>query len=146
MEIVLKEVHVGPCRTVVTLQIGNDDSANDFLNDLIASNPNAAKSLQTSMATISSVEEYHNSTKFKRVAEGIYEIKVPGIRLYCFREQLDGLPAKLIVATNGGGKNTNREQNGDIKRASAIRDRYIEMKSQQSTTLRYIKITNEDSD
>ncbi len=140
MEIILKEVHVGSCRTVVTLQLGNDSSVDDFLNDLIASNPNAASSLKTSMATITSVEDYHNERKFKRVAEGIYEIKVPGTRLYCFREQLDGLPSKLIVATNGGGKNTPREQNRDIKRAMGLRQRFLAMKNQESTELRYIKI------
>ena len=125
---------------MVTLQLGNDASADDFLNHLIASNPNAARSLQTSMATITAVEEYHNERKFKRVAEGIYEIKVPGIRLYCFKEQLDGLPAKLIVATNGGGKNTPREQNRDINRALALRQRYLAMKDQAETKLRYINI------
>jgi len=120
--------------------MGNEGSADDFLDNLITSNPNAAWSLQTSMATITALDEYHNSHKFKRVAEGIYEIKVPGIRLYCFKEQLEGLPAKLIVATNGGGKNTKREQDGDIKRASGIRERYLAMKNQEATTLRYIKI------
>lgn len=120
--------------------MGNDRSADEFLNDLIASNPNAARSLQTSMATITALDEYYNTRKFKRVAEGIYEIKVPGIRLYCFKEQLEGMPAKLIVATNGGSKNTKREQNGDIKRASAIRDRFLSMKEQETTKLRYIKI------
>lgn len=92
------------------------------------------------MATITAVEEYQNERKFKRVAEGIYEIKVPGTRLYCFKEQLDGLPAKLIVATNGGGKNTHREQNRDINRAVALRQRYLAMRDQAATKLRYIKI------
>ena len=140
MEILLKEIHIGSCHTVVTLQMGNNRGVHDFLNDLISSNPNAARSLQTSMATITAVEKYHNEYKFKRVADGIYEIKIPGIRLYCFKEQLEGFPAKLILATNGGHKNTNREQNGDIKRASRIREHYLTLKNQDSTTLRYIKI------
>ncbi len=139
MEIVLKEIHVGSCRTVVTLRLDGDGSAEDFLNTLIASNPNAARSLQTSMATITAVGEYHNERKFKRVAEGIYEIKVPGTRLYCFKEQLDGLSTKLIVATNGGGKNTKREQNRDIQRAIGLRERYLVAKAEDATTFRYIK-------
>ncbi len=140
MEIVLKEIHVGACRTVVTLRLDGDGGAEEFLNNLIASNPNAARSLQTSMATITAVEEYHNERKFKRVAEGIYEIKVPGTRLYCFREQLDGLPAKLIVATNGGGKNNRGDQNRDIKRAIGLRQRYLVARNEETTKLRYIKI------
>lgn len=92
------------------------------------------------MATITAVEGYYNDRKFKRVAEGIYEIKVPGVRLYCFKEQVEGLPAKLIVATNGGSKNTKKEQNGDIRRAIGLRERYLAMKDQEATELRYIKI------
>lgn len=140
MEIVLKEVHAGPCRTVVTLQIGSDTAADEFLAALTASNPHAARSLQTSMATIASVDSYHNERKFKRVAEGIYEIKVPSIRLYCFMDQVEGLPAKLIVATNGGGKNTKREQDSDIRRAMRIRDRYFQLKLMDDTRLRYLRL------
>lgn len=140
MEIVLKEVHVGPCRAVVTLQMGSDAAADEFLAALTASNPHAARSLQTSMATITSVESYHNDRKFKRVAEGIYEIKVPGIRLYCFKDHLEGLPAKLIVATNGGTKNTKREQDSDIRRALRIRERYFQVKPLEDTRLRYLKL------
>ena len=140
MEIVLKEVHVGPCRAVVTLQMGGDAAAEEFLAALIASNPNAARSLQTSMATITSVDSYHNDRKFKRVGEGIYEIKVPGIRLYCFKERLEGQPAKLIIATNGGTKNTAREQDSDIRRATRIMERYFQLKSLEDTRLRYLKL------
>ncbi len=140
MEIVLKEVHVGPCRTVVTLQIGSDAAAGDFLAALIATNPHAAKSLQTSMATITAVDHYHNVRKFKRVADGIYEIKVPGIRLYCFKDEMDHLPAKLVVATNGGIKNTKRQQDGDIRRAIQIRESYMQLKTREDTRLRYLKI------
>ncbi len=139
MEIVLKEVHVGPCSRVVTLQIGDDAPADAFLASLIASNPHAAKSLQTSMATITAVEDYHNDRKFKRVAPGIYEIKAPGVRLYCFRDRLgEGQPMKLILAANGGVKNTKKEQDRDIKRASRLRERYLALKNQQDVTVRYI--------
>lgn len=92
------------------------------------------------MATITSVDSYHNDRKFKRVAEGIYEIKVPGIRLYCFKDQVDGLPAKLIVATNGGTKNTKREQDSDIRRAMRIRESYFQLKASEDTRLRYLKL------
>ena len=140
MEIVLKEVHVGSCRTVVTLQMGAEAAADEFLAALITSNPHAASSLKTSMATITSVDSYHNERKFKRVADGIYEIKVPGIRLYCFKDQVEGLPAKLIVATNGGTKNKKREQDTDIRRAVRIRERYFQVKPLADTRLRYLKL------
>lgn len=141
MKIVLKEIYVGPCGSVVTLRLGDDAPSDKFLADLITSNPRAAKSLQTSMATITAVEAYHNERKFKRVAPGIYEIKVPGIRLYCFRDQIgDGKPMKLIVATNGGTKNTSKEQDSDIKKASKIREHYLSLKDRTDVTARYISI------
>jgi len=140
LEIVLREVHVGPCGRVVTLGIEGHAPAHDFLATLITSNPHAAKSLQTSMATITAVADYHNDRKFKRVAPGIFEIKAPGVRLYCFRDRLgDDQPMKLIVATNGGDKNTRKEQDGDIKRASRIRERYLALKDQKDAVLRYIQ-------
>ena len=146
MEITLKEVHRGPCRTVVTLQLGADSQVVDFLNSLIASNPNAARSLHTSMATITSTDPYHNERKFKSVGSGVYEIKVPGIRLYGFKDEIDGLPSKLIIATNGGTKNTKREQNSDIQRAARLRDQYLVAKQSEATTLHYHRIDHEDPD
>lgn len=143
MEITLKELHCGSCRTVVSLQLEEDQSVNTFLAKLIASNPNAAKSLQTSMATITSAETYHNERKFRSVGDGVYEIKVPGIRLYCFKDEIEGLSPKLIIATNGGTKNTKREQQSDIKRASQIKGRYFAAKAQPGTTLNYQELDHE---
>lgn len=140
MEITLKELHCGSCRTVVSLQLGDDDQVTEFLKGLIKSNPNAASSLQTSMATITSVDAYRNKRKFRDVGEGIYEIKVPGIRLYCFKDQIDTLETKFILATNGGTKKNKREQNSDIKRAAQLRDRYFAAKKLPDTQLNYIQI------
>lgn len=143
MEIVLKEVHVGPCRRVVTLQMDGVRDAPEFLGNLINDDPNAATSLQNSMATLTAVEvleTFRNERKFKRVAKGIYEIKVPGVRLYCFRDEAEGLPARLIIATNGGGKNRKQEQNADIARATELRERYYELKKRDDTTLRYLQL------
>jgi len=143
VEITLKEIHLGSCRTVVTLQLGSDFQMENFLVSLIQSNPNAAKSLQTSMATITSLETYHNERKFKNVGDGIYEIKVPGIRVYCFKDEIDGLPAKLILATNGGTKNNKKEQNSDIKRAATLRSRYLAAKD-KNPEIHYISQDHED--
>lgn len=141
LEITLKELHVGACKTVTALQMNNDASLGDFLHDLILSNPKAMNRIQTAMATISSEPHYYNDTKFKSVSEkGIYEIKAGGIRLYCFQDTLsDDLP-RLIIATNGGVKNTKKEQHRDILAASQIRERYLKAKKDDSTTLNYIPI------
>ncbi len=131
---------------MVTLQLEADTQLADFLKFLTASNPNAARSLHTSMATITSVEVYHNERKFKHVGDGVFEIKVPGIRLYCFKDEIAGLPSKLIIATNGGSKNTKREQNSDIQRAARLKDRYFAAKPSEDTTLHYLQLDHEDPD
>lgn len=92
------------------------------------------------MATITSVDPYRNPRKFNDVGDGIFEIKVPGIRLYCFKDQIDALGTKFILATNGGTKNNKREQNSDIKRAALLRDRYFAAKKLPDTQLNYIQI------
>lgn len=96
------------------------------------------------MATITSVESYQNKQKFKKVGKGIFEIKVPGIRLYCFKDGIEGLPAKLIIATNGGTKNKKKEQQKDIARAEDIRTRYLTAKDRHDTTLNYIEADHEN--
>jgi len=95
------------------------------------------------MATITSVDLYRNKRKFVDVGDGIFEIKVPGIRLYCFKDQIDSIKPKFILTTNGGTKNNKREQNSDIKRASQIKDRYFAAKKRADTTLHYIEIDHE---
>ncbi|NJM39114.1 MAG: hypothetical protein HC845_15365 [Akkermansiaceae bacterium] len=96
------------------------------------------------MATITATESYHNDRKFKNVGNDVYEIKVPGVRLYCFKDQIDGLSSKLIIATNGGSKNNKKEQTADIKRALQIKDRYFTAKNSADTTLNYISKSHEN--
>ena len=144
MEITVRELIVGECHTIATLALDKDDRADAFLKKLARSNSNAVKSLKTCMKTISSVHVLRNNKKFKPVGNSVYEIKVPGIRLYCFHDQIEGHPAKLIIATNGGKKNTPKEQDSDIRRAKEIRKRYRKAKEDPETTLEYIELPNED--
>ncbi len=137
MEITLKELHCGSCHTFVTLKLDGDESVDAFLDKLIKSNPNAAKSLQTSMKTIASTEIIRNKRKFNPVGDGIYEIKVPGLRLYCFKDRIEGRDSKLIIATNGGTKNNKKEQNSDIKGAEQLRDRYFAAKRAANLEFNY---------
>lgn len=138
VEITMKELHVGTCKTVVSMQIDDNTELQEFLENKIKSDPAGMRRLQTAIATISSVENYVNKTKYRSVSEkGIYEIKTGGIRLYCFQDRLsDNLPC-LIIATNGGGKNTSKEQNRDINRAAKIKAEYLEAKQLDDTELDY---------
>jgi hypothetical protein len=138
VEITMEELHIGTCKTVVSMQIGDSTELQEFLDSMIKSNPAAMRSLQSAMATISSEENYVNNRKYNSVSEaGIYEIKTGGIRLYCFQDRLNDDPPCLIIATNGGNKNTKKEQNRDIKRAAKIQAEYHLAKESDKTTLIY---------
>ena len=146
VEITIKELHVGACKTVVSVQINDNTELQDFLDGMIKSAPKGGTGIKSAMVTISSEDNYVNKTKFKSVSEkGIYEIKAGGIRLYCFQDRLsDNLPC-LIIATNGGGKNTKKEQNRDIKKASKIKAEYFEAKKLDTTELNYQKLTKDEN-
>ena len=128
------------------MQINDNTELQEFLDSFIQSDNAGMKRIKSAIATISSEDNYVNKTKFKSVSEkGIYEIKAGGIRLYCFQDRLsDNLPC-LIIATNGGGKNTKKEQNRDIKKASKIKAEYFEAKKLDTTELNYQKLTKDEN-
>ena len=80
------------------------------------------------------------------MGHGVFEIKVPGIRLYCFKDEIVGLASKLIIATNGGSKNNKRQQHSDIQRAVQLKERYLAAKQLENTTLHYLRIHHENPD
>lgn len=146
VEITMKELHIGVCKTVVSLQIGADTNLEKFMESMIKSNPAGMGKIQSAMETISSEENYTNETKYKSVSEkGIYEIKSGGIRLYCFQDRLGDNRPCLIITTNGGSKNSDKEQNRDIKRAAKIRNEYLSAKEREDTELNYQLLTNDEN-
>lgn len=142
MEITLKELHRGVCKTFTALAIGKDESVFDFLKDLDKSNRQASKQLQNAMTTIASEPAYHNPRKFKSVGNGIFEIKTnSGIRLYTFLTQIEGLSEpQFVIATNGGTKNNAREQNRDIERARALKNAFDDSLASPKTKLKYLPL------
>jgi hypothetical protein len=135
LKISLTELHCGVCHTVAALSLEENKDLEDFLLGLQQSNSRAFKSLQTAMATISSVPSYRNDRKFKQVKgfKGLFEIKIPGIRLYCFQETIDELPQpNLIIAAYGRTKPKDKQQRADIHHADKIRKDYQNLKTQDS--------------
>lgn len=98
------------------------------------------------MEVIASEEHFRNPTKFKSVGDGISEIRLrSGIRLYTFTTTIEGLPhPQLIVATNGGKKNTNKEQQRDIKRARKIRGQFLAAQERDDTILEFQELKNNE--
>lgn len=142
MEITVKELHCGAWKTFTTLAIDKDDHVSSFLEELEKSNPQAIKQLQNAMNSIASEKLYRNTTKFKPVGDDIFEIKTNcGIRLYTFYTSIEGIDKpQLVLATNGGTKNTDKEQNRDIKQAEKIRDRFIAATNDLETKFNYLRL------
>lgn len=150
MKITLTELHVGACSTVVAIAIDGKELAAEFLDRLRKSRLNDAKKFHTTFSTICSVEHYSNKEKFKNLGDGIYEIKINGLRLYCFKDTSGDFRVvtessnHLILACNGGTKNTQREQQRDIKKAQDIRTQYFNAKKNEASEFEYNQIENEN--
>ena len=133
IDIVLRTIHVGECRRVVTLGMDGKDEAREFLETLLHDDSKKWNAINTRITSVSNYHTYSNKITFNPVGDGIYEFKRPGIRLYAFYEEL-GDEHQLILCTNGGKKNTKKEQQKDIKRAKSIKADYLAAKSMPSTT------------
>lgn len=150
MNITLTELHVGACSTVATMAVDGKELAYKFLEEMQKSQRNEAKKFHTAFSTISSVTHYSNKEKFRNLGDGIYEIKISGKRLYCFKdtsgdfEAFTGSSNHLILACNGGTKNTSREQQRDIKKAQQLKSQYFNAKKDDIHEFEYIPIENEN--
>jgi putative component of toxin-antitoxin plasmid stabilization module len=127
IDIVLKTIHVGECRKVVTLSINGKDLAEKFLQKLNKDDSRKWAQMTARIAFVSNFPTYENNQNLKSVGNGIYEFKRPGLRLYAFYDQI-GDEHQLILCTNGGSKNTQKEQQADIARAKSLRQQYLAAK------------------
>lgn len=132
IEILLRAVHLGAARQVVTLGIDGKDFARDFLLDLLKHDRNRFEAVHTRIRSISNHPHYENKLTFRHVGEGVFEFKRPGIRLYAFYDEIDG-HRPLILCTNGGLKG--KDQSKDIRHAHALKDAYFHAKDQPDTLL-----------
>jgi hypothetical protein len=103
VEIILRTIHLGEARRVVTLGMDGKDFAREFLLELLKHDRNRFETVQTRIRSISNHPHYENKLTFRHVGEGVFEFKRPGIRLYAFYDELDDRKA-LILCTNGGLK------------------------------------------
>lgn len=144
IEITLTTIHVGTARRVVTLGLDGEDLANEFLSRLTKSNPRGAESIKVRVQNVAEYDRYEHELTFRNIGDGIYEFKRPGLRLYAFYDDVPGLKPQLIIASNGGTKNTRKAQQADIARAKALRARYLAAKVQPATKIRLIVLPHEN--
>jgi hypothetical protein len=128
LEIRLNTIHVGSARRVVTLGLDGKDHALEFLDSLAKSNRSGFEAIRARVRAVAERNRFENDRTFNNLGDGLYEFKGPGLRLYAFYDELPGLQPQLVIATNGGSKNTRKEQQIDFARARLLRHRYLESK------------------
>jgi hypothetical protein len=143
VEIVLTTVHVGKARRVVTIGFDGKDLAQDFLLSLAKSNREGFEMIRTRIEAVSERDDYENEYTFRHLQAGVYEFKRPGLRLYAFYDERPGFKPQLIIATNGGTKNTKKEQSKDIAKAISIKQRYLALKAESNSKIKLTTLPNE---
>lgn len=134
IDITLSTIHVGNRRRVVTLGINGRNLAQRFLEKLSHDDSRKMDFLTARIKSVSDYETYENDRTFNHLGEGLYEFKRPGIRLYAFYHEIEGVD-HLIICTNGGTKNKKKEQNSDIAKANRIKYKYFAAIEKADTTL-----------
>jgi hypothetical protein len=137
LEILLYTLHLGAYARIVALEISGKCEPLPFIRKLKQSNPIAYDSLFARFKAVAEREHYSNTLTFRSLGGGLYEFKTKstGIRLYAFYDQLEGHTPQLIIATNGGAKNTKKQQSRDIKKARGLMERYLEAKKSPGLTI-----------
>lgn len=143
IDITLRTIHVGDCRRVVTLNIDGKDEAREFLENLRHDDAKKWHGINTRITTVSNYPTYSNKITFNHVGDGVFEFKRPGLRLYAFYDTI-GDEHHLILCTNGGTKNTQKQQQADIRRAKKIKVRYEAAIKDPDTRITLRKQKHED--
>jgi hypothetical protein len=143
VEILLTTVHVGSARRVVTIGFNGKDLAQAFLLSLAKSNREGFDMIRTRIKAVAERDDYENKDTFRHLHDGLYEFKRSGLRLYAFYDELPELKPQLIIATNGGTKNTKKEQSQDIAKALSIKQRYLALKTEANTKIKLSTLPNE---
>jgi len=140
LEIPAYLVHRGSLREVVALGLHDELPGLDYLREVRRSNPKGYQILVVQITLLCNTPEIRAKTTFKLLdsTRQLYEFRTrSGLRLYCF---LEG--DTLVILTNGGKKNTPREQNRDIQRAKKQQDDFHRLMNQGAT----LRITVQDED
>jgi len=123
LDIVAYEVHSGIKRELVALELDGKCPAQEFLLNLETTNAKGFQILKGQIRFLADVQNIVPRDTFKLLdaARQLYEFRTrSGIRLYCFL-----VGHTIVLLTNGGKKNTRREQNKDIQKAKQACDHFF---------------------
>ena len=122
LEITAYQVKLGAERQLITVELDGSCPALEFLKNLKQDNAKGFQILDGQMRFLADVAEIIPRKQFKLLdtTRQLYEFRQrSGIRLYC---HLAG--DTLVILTNGGKKNTKKEQNRDIQIAQQHFDKF----------------------
>lgn len=125
LEIIAYRVKAGVAREVVALELDGECPARDYLLDLANNNAKGFQILDGQIRFLCDVPKVGPRETFKLLdaSRQLYEFRLrSGIRLYCVV-----VGTELVLLTNGGKKNTKKEQNTDIQRARDAFDRFARL-------------------
>jgi hypothetical protein len=144
LEITLTTLHLGSVKRVVTLGINGKDLANEYLLKLGKGNQPGLQSILKRLEVLAELQSFENQVTYRHVGDQVFEVKIKsGLRFYTFSDTIQGLDHQLVIATSGGKKGKKKEQDADILRAKAIREAYLQAKSEPATTLNLIPLPSE---
>lgn len=137
IDITLSTLHIGTCQRVVTLSLNGRDYAQDFLQKLHKDDYRKWRSIYARITSVANYDSYENQITFRHIEDGLFEFKRGGLRLYAFYHSLHD-QSQLILCTNGGNKNTRKQQNSDIQRAQFIKQQFMDaiLEPQTNITIR----------
>lgn len=138
VDIIIHTLHVGQSLRVATLTINGKAPAREFLEKLRKDDSTKWRQLVARIGHVANNPDCRNQEIFKSLPNGIFEFKRHGIRLYAFFDTLSGIDQQLILCTNGGKKNTPRQQQRDIQKAQGIKQRYFAAKRDKTASFTLI--------
>ena len=122
MVIETEDLGRGSSASVRALVVDGRSEILDFLNEL--PHDSFAK-LQVLIGQLAEYRFLANQEKFRRLAAGIYELKLrkPPVRLFCFQD------GPNWICTHGDTKPGKRELQSHVAKVQTLRRRYFEEKS-----------------
>jgi putative component of toxin-antitoxin plasmid stabilization module len=123
LEVHAYEIYAGSVRSVAALALDGSDDLSNYLASLRKSNPKGHAILHGYFKTLCNERELHERGTYKCLdrATGLYEFRLSSLRLYCFVYE-----NTLVLLTNGGTKNNNKEQSRDIAKARKIQQETLD--------------------
>jgi len=118
----LESLLKGKTLDIYALRRGDRCEAQEFMDDLAASATERFESLMRAMVSIADNGYGVNRNVWKRLRPNLFEIRKPGVRLFCF---VHPESHRMVVITGGLCKGPKHEQTRAIERAVRMRDEYI---------------------